>query len=139
MDIEGRVDKLEEDAYRGRGPANPPFTSRLAELETDMIDVKKGVSNFRKFQARGSTFFDKAEAIWVADKARRARNLAIAGILAIPLTAAAGYIGARVVGTIETIMSIEQEWKQAHPSEFVKPQSMQKIPDPQDAKKELAY
>lgn len=50
MSIESRLDKLEEDNYRGRGPNNPSITSRLAVLEGDMTEVQQGVANFHNFQ-----------------------------------------------------------------------------------------
>lgn len=100
-----------------------------AALTVEHEVLKEGVANFRSFQARGNSFFDSAEAVWRSDKERRKRNLAILAILAIPLTAAGCWVTGRIVHAVETIMHIEQEWQQAHPSEFVKPQSFFIAPD----------
>jgi len=95
--------------------------------------LMEGVSNFREFQRRGSRFFDQAEAVWKADKSRRARNLAIAAILAVPLTGLMGWLSIQIVDNVQNILRIEEQWKQAHPSEFVKPQSLFHAPDPNPA------
>ena len=101
--------------------------------------LKEGVANFRKFQERGGTFFDKAEAVWASDVRRRKRNLAVILVVIPCLLAALGWGLVEGGSLVIRILQIEQQWQQAHPSEFVKPQSMQPKPDPQDAKKELAY
>jgi len=122
------------------------WTAWRATMTAEHQVLKEGVANFRAFQARGATFFDRAEAVWAADKSRRARNLVIVGIIAAMLTpgiwAATDWISG-IVNKLNNVLQIEEEWKQAHSSEFVKPQPMETQPDPpQNAKDEqykLAY
>ena len=103
--------------------------------------LMQGMSNFRAFQLGAQEFFTSAKAVWQADQRRRTRNLIVVGIVAALLTPgiwmAVDWAG-EVVREVEQGIQIIDQWKQAHPSEFVKPQSMQQAPDPQDAKTELA-
>lgn len=43
-------------------------------IQTELIPLKEGVSNFRAFQVRGSRYFDKAEARMEAEDDRRQKE-----------------------------------------------------------------
>lgn len=135
------IDRLELDMWRGRGKHNPSVVDRLSCLESDMNVVKEGVANFRKFQMRGNAFFDAAEAVWKADGKRRIRNLAI--WLAILAAATPGiWMGVEwlsgIVSTLRDVQHIEEQWKAAHPAEFVAPQQMFNDRDQQNARNQNA-
>jgi len=98
--------------------------------------LKDGVSNFRAFQARGTKYFDRAEGVWEADTRRRKRNLAISLVVIPCLLAALGWGIVQGGNLVIRILQIEQQWQQAHPSEFVKPQQMFNEQEQQDASKE---
>ena len=114
---------MSEAGFKGHG-------ERLARLETRMITVEEGVSNFRAHTERANRFFDRQEAATETIEKRRKRNLSIALVLIPILASALGwgiFNGARMI--IE-ILRIEQNWKQTHPSEFVRPETMFSSPDP---------
>lgn len=114
-----------------KGPWGMDLGERVTRLETQMVEVQEGVSNFRDFQKRGNTFFDRAEAVWEADDKRRKRNFAVALTLIPILAAVLGWITVKGTNVILEILQIERDWKTAHPSEFVKPQSLFNPPDNQ--------
>lgn len=97
---------------------------RVAVLETKMTAVEEGVANFRKHSARANTYFDKAEGVWEADKTRRARNWKVAMFVAIFAVPVVTWAGGKLVTALYEVLQIEQQWQQAHPSEFIKPQSL---------------
>ena len=115
----------------------PSIPERLATLEREMIEVQKGVSNFRSFQERGNKFFDSAEAVWKSDSRRRARNLAIWVALLGVLTPGLWRGIHWATSTIDTVLEIEKEWKSAHPSEFAPQKSFYSDPDPQRASNQI--
>jgi len=132
--------------WSGRDRNNPSVVDRLSSLEGKMTAVQEGVSNFRSFQMRGNAFFTAAEAVWKADGKRRMRNLVI--WLAILGAATPGiWMGVSwlsgIVDTLREVQKIEEQWKQAHPSEFIKPQQMFNEHEQQDARTtnppEMAY
>ena len=85
---------------------------RLATLEAEMIDVKKGVSNFRDFQVEGREFFTRSDqnakdeakfALQVAQKQSNRMNLF--GIAIAALTLVLGihtYIESRATSPVNT-------------------------------------
>lgn len=107
-----------------------------------MTNVQEGVANFRSFQTRGNAFFTAAEAVWKADGKRRTRNLVIAGIIAAAVTPGI-WMGiswiSGIVDTLRDVQHIEEQWKQAHPSEFVAPQQMFDDHHREQAENEFAY
>jgi hypothetical protein len=61
------VRRLKEDVWYGRGKHDPSIVTRLSELEADMIEVKKGVANFRSFQLTAQKRLGFLNgAVWVA-------------------------------------------------------------------------
>ena len=107
---------------------------RVAVLETKMTVVEEGVANFREHSKRATKFFDSAEAVWEADKVRRARNWKVAMLVAIFAVPAVTWAGGKLVTALYQILQIEEQWQQAHPSEFVKPHASYLQPNPQDAR-----
>ena len=100
------------------------FNVWRAALVIEHETLKAGVSNFRNFQARGNSFFDKFEAVMEADQARKKRNFAIVGILALFLVPFSAWGCTKIVDAVVNIYQIEEQWKLAHPSEFKQKQSM---------------
>lgn len=139
MSIEDDVAKLKTDMYFGDGKNNPSVVTRLAELEGAMATVEEGVSNFRAHSKRATTFFDAAEAVWAADARRRKRNLAVALVVIPCLLGAMGWGLVEGGSLVVRILEIEQQWQQAHPSEFVKPQQMFNDHEPEQAHVQIAY
>ena len=103
--------------------------------------LKDGVANFRTFQTRGTKFFDRFEAIADSDERRKKRNATIAIVIGPFILAVAGWGCAKVVQAGITIYQIEEQWKEAHPSEFKQQKSLYDSPErvyatdraPQDA------
>jgi hypothetical protein len=109
-----------------------------ATMTTEHETLKQGVSNFRQHAARANSYFDRSEAVWEADKTRRARNWKVAMFVAIFAVPAVTWAGGKLVTALYQILQIEEQWQQAHPSEFVKPHASYLQPNPQDARTELA-
>lgn len=91
--------------------------------------LKQGVANFRSFQTRGNKFFDRFEAIADNDDKRRTRNLTIAGIFALLIVPLLVWAGSVILHTGMDIYRIEQQWKEAHPSEFKENKSLYEPPN----------
>jgi len=90
-------------------------------LKMQMVDVQKGVSNFHDFQKDGRAFFTEARTLWNEQKRRGKRNLIISLALAPILAGALGFGIVKGSQMVLEILKIEQQWKEAHPSEFEKP------------------
>ena len=86
--------------------------------------VEAGVSNFRAHSTRANTFFDKAEERWTDDERRRKRNIAAVSVLAVIITPFLFAVASKTYSLIIEILQIEQEWRQAHPSEFKQQKSL---------------
>lgn len=142
QDLFRHVRKLVKDVYFGDGKENLSVTTRLALMERDMLTVKEGVSNFRKFQERGTRYFDRAEGAMDLSEKNKSRNWKLLGFAAPFILAAVIWVGnwgVTVIKNLDIVLQIEQEWKQAHPSEFVAPQQMFDDHHQEQAKNELAY
>ena len=119
----------------------PTIAERVAQLESTVGTLKQTMEKVELHMIRANTYFDRAEGAMDSQDEAKKRNWKIAAIAApflLGLLAWGGSWLSSEFNVLKNVQQIEQEWKQAHPSEFVKPQSMQQAPDPQDATTELA-
>ena len=134
------IDELFERLEKVEGIASD-FREWRSAIMVEHQMLKDGVANFRSFQARGTRFFDRFEAIADSDAKRRKRNWTIAVVIGPFILAAAGWGCNKIVQAGITVYQIEEQWKEAHPSEFKQQKSLYEPPEqvyardkvPQDA------
>ena len=99
---------------------------RLGRLEVRMDQVEAGVTNFRDFQKRANTFFDRFDAIADEDEKiakerwTRSQKLAAASILVVCLLPPVGWSTAQAVRFLGDVYAIVQEWHETHKGEIQK-------------------
>src|SRR6185503_11930118 len=102
---------------------------RVGVLETRMNTVEAGVANFRSFQTRAHTYFDRAEAVLEADENRRKRRWRVIAVAALFLVPPTCWGASKLWNIAANIYQIEEQWKLAHPSEFVPHKSVYASPE----------
>ena len=91
--------------------------------------LKEGVANFKVFKERGTKFFDRAEILLEESEKRRKRNATLAIIIAPFILGISSWGCAKFVHVAVDIYQIEQQWKDAHPSEFKQQKSLYDGPE----------
>ncbi len=110
------------------------LVERLISVEGKLEKALEGVSNFRKFQERGSRFFDRSEALMDAQeisekkKWKRSDKIAAISILLIVLAPLVGLIANRAISFYEEMKQFHDEFKQIHKSDLIPKKS---LADPQ--------
>lgn len=98
-----------------------------------MNTVEEGVANFRAFQIRGNTFFDRSEARMDAEeeaqkradkkKWSRSNKIAFLAIVIVVLMPPATWFTVQAKGMIEDLIQITN-WFEAHKAQFQKNSSL---------------
>jgi hypothetical protein len=116
----------------------PTIADRVAGLESDVRTLKATMTKVETHMVRANTYFDRAEGVLDADAERRKKNWKLIILVAPLVITAIIWLSSWTAGTVEKILKIEQNWQQAHPSEFVKPQQMFNDRETDQAQNQLA-
>ncbi len=108
------------------------LNAEVREINAKLVPLERGVQNFISFQRRGTTYFDRAEAVLDANEKRRRITLTWAKIISPLVIAMVCWLAFESFTFTADMIKIDRLWHQSqrvHPgATFFIPQSFSAVP-----------